>query len=98
MSSFGKTRPAKWSAAFSISQVATNAKLPEHQRYAVSYREILKARQRKQGLAPAQSRGMRTTREAASRQGRFHPKIREIVLSPRSCLRYCVGVFHVSAS
>jgi hypothetical protein len=59
-------RAEKPDAFVTLSRVATNEKLPEHQRYAVSYREVLKARQRKQGLARAQSRGIRGTQRAAS--------------------------------
>lgn len=53
-------------AFVTLSRVATNTKLPEHQRYAVSYREILKVRAKRQALERAQSAGMRGTRKAAS--------------------------------
>jgi hypothetical protein len=51
-------------AFVALSRVATNPKLPETQRYAVSYREILKARHSKHALQRAQDLGIRAAQKA----------------------------------
>jgi hypothetical protein len=59
-------RAATPDAFVKLSRVATNPKLPEHQRYGTSYREVLKARARRQSLTRVQSRGMAIVKKPAS--------------------------------